>query len=96
MTDSFSDAKLAHLRRLIVARQTMKFADFGVTEDPDQFTNSLADLFHGMYPSFTVDNLLVRPREALRYCDAARQKTGYFDLPDDIILQAILNRRKRA
>jgi hypothetical protein len=33
------------------------------------------------------------PRIGLHFCDEIRGKRGYFDLPDDIILQAIIRRK---
>jgi hypothetical protein len=94
MASTIEAPPVAYLRELFMSRQSMKFSDFGVTEEQEQFIDGLVELFHGLYPAFTIDNLLVRPREGIRYCDAVRQHTGYYDLPDDIILQAILNRRK--
>jgi hypothetical protein len=39
---------------------------------------------------------LRHPREACRFCDEARRQHGYYDVPDDIILRAIVNARKGA
>jgi hypothetical protein len=43
---------------------------------------------------WTIDELLLHPREAVRFCDEIRHQYGYYDLPDDIILRTILTRRK--
>jgi hypothetical protein len=43
---------------------------------------------------WTIDELLLHPREAIRFCDDVRHQRGYYDVPDDIILRAILGRRK--
>jgi hypothetical protein len=43
---------------------------------------------------WTVDELLLHPREALNFCDQVRRRYGYFDVPDDIILRSIMQRRK--
>lgn len=86
---------LARLREAIVARVSLNLADFGIDDDPETFVDSLVDCMAEMYPAYNVDNLLVRPREAIRFCDAVRQRKGAYDLPDDIILQPLLNRRKR-
>jgi hypothetical protein len=48
-------------------------------------------MYHGMW---TIDELLLHPREAGHFCDEVRRLHGYFDLPDDIILRTILTRRK--
>ncbi len=44
--------------------------------------------------ALTIDELLLRPRAALHFCDSVRQKHGWFDLPDDIALRVIMQRRK--
>lgn len=38
--------------------------------------------------------MLLRRRTALRFCDTVCQKHARYDLPDNIILQAIITRRK--
>ena len=85
---------ITRLREAIVARLAMTLTDFGIDGDPQQFVDRLGDVLAEMYPGLTIDALLVRPREALRLCDAARQREQCYDLPDDVILQAMLNRRK--
>jgi len=86
---------LERQKELLVARLSQTLADYGIDDDPEAFKDGLVDLFHGLYPAFTVDELLVRPREALRYCDAVRDKHRNYDLPDDLVLRSLLNRRKR-
>lgn len=96
MTPShLSPERINRIREALMARQTQTFPDFGIPDDPAELTDRLAELMFNLYPAFTVDELLLRPREAVRFCDAARQQTGYFDLPDDVILRALLNRRKK-
>jgi hypothetical protein len=43
---------------------------------------------------WSIDELLLHPAEALRFFSDVRRKHGYFDMPDDIILRAVMNRRK--
>lgn len=70
--------------------------DFGIDLDREAFVDQLVEEFHGAYrDSWTIDELLLHPREALQFCDDVRRKHRYFDLPDDIILRTVLNRRKR-
>jgi hypothetical protein len=85
---------LARLKEALVARLSLTLADFGIDLGPEEFVDLLADMMAQLYPAFTIDELLVRPREALRFCDAARQRLDCYDLPDDVILRALLNRRK--
>lgn len=85
---------LERLKDHYVARLSRTLAEHGIEEDPDRFVDRLVELFQGLYPAFTIDELLVRPREALRYCDAVRSHAQNYDLPDDMILRPLLNRRK--
>lgn len=82
-------------KALIVARLAKTLEDWGVDGDPKEFTDQLVQVWQAMYLAFSFDELLLRPREALKLCDAARTATKYFDLPDDVILRAIMNRRKQ-
>lgn len=58
----------------------------------DLFVSELAAVGRGMW---TIDELCLHPREALRFCDDLRHKHGFVYLPDDIILRSIMNQRKR-
>lgn len=40
--------------------------------------------------AWTIEELLLHPRDAIRFCDDVRHKHAYFDLPDDIILRSLL------
>ena len=91
---SLTHPPLERLLEPIVARLSKTLAEFGVDEDPDAFVDRLADVFHRMFPAFTIDELLVRPRQALRFCDGVRETLGNYDNPDDILLRPLLNRRK--
>jgi hypothetical protein len=95
MASTFPAPDLKKIKAALVARQAQTFASYGIEEDPEQFIDRLVDLMAEMYPACTVDELLLRPREAILFCDAVRHGTGYIDLPDDIILRPLLNRRKQ-
>jgi hypothetical protein len=86
--------RLARLEEALVARKNARFADYGIDDDPDVFVDALIDLMGQMYPAFTIDELLLRPREAIKFCDVVRHRHGAYDLPDDVILRPMLNRRK--
>ena len=61
----------------------------------DEFIDRLVDDFAETFrDAWSVDELLLHPREALRFCDDVRRKHGWFDVPDDIILPSVLQRRK--
>lgn len=82
------------LREYYVARLSKTLTEYGIDTDPETFVDQLVERFQGMYPALTIDELLVRPREALRFCDAVRTATGDYDIPDDLLLRQLLNRRK--
>ena len=69
--------------------------EFGVNLSREDFTDQMVGDFAETYrDGWTVDELLLHPREAMRFCDDVRRQHGYYDLPDDIILRVILGRRK--
>lgn len=70
--------------------------DFGIEGvSKVDFIDSMVNFFNDTYKGgWTIDELLLHPREAVRFCDDVRRNYGYFDAPDDIILRVILNRRK--
>jgi len=78
-----------------MARQNIDPREYGVDLEKDEFTDQMVEEFQvytrGM---LSLDDLLLRPRTSLHFCDMIRQKHGYFDLPDDIILRVIMTRRK--
>lgn len=79
----------------LMARQLIDPTEFGIdlsNEDfKDRMVDALADFTRG---AMTIDEILLRPRTALQFCDMVRQHNSWYDLPDDIILRAILTRRK--
>lgn len=69
--------------------------DFGIDMDREAFTDCMVDDFNDIYKGYwTIDELLLHPSEAVRFCEDVRRKHGYYDLPEDIILRSILTRRK--
>lgn len=54
----------------------------------------LVDLMADQYSAWSVDELLLHPREASQYCDLARRRLDSPGLPDDLILRCLINRRK--
>ena len=78
----------------IMTRGKFKPQEFGVDLNREQLTEKIVDEFNGCYRSWTIDELLLHPREAARFCDDIRRKYAYWDLPDDIILRVIITRRK--
>lgn len=69
--------------------------EYGVDIEKEEFVdilvNELAERFHGLW---TVDELLLHPRDAMRFCDDVRHKHGFLEVPDQFLLRCMINRRK--
>ena len=85
---------LERRKALFVARLSDALTMYEVKLSVDEFKTLLVDRLHDLYPSFSVDELLVRPREAVEFCRSIRRTLGNFDVPDDMILRPLLNSRK--
>lgn len=59
-----------------------------------EFQDRIAELHTATHPSWSVDELLLHPRDALAYCDEVRRMSGFQGLPDDLILRCLIARRK--
>jgi hypothetical protein len=78
-----------------MARHSFEPRDFGIDLDKPAFIDQMSEEFNSAYRGqWSVDELLLHPREAARFCDDVRHKHGYYDVPDDVILRVILQRRK--
>ncbi len=85
----------AFYREFLMARGKFDPAEFGVDLSREDFADEMVNDFGDIYRDvWTIDELLLHPREAMRFCDDVRRKHGYYDLPDDILLRVILSRRK--
>jgi hypothetical protein len=82
-------------RAFLMARNKIDPSEYGVDLPKDEFIDNLCDDFNTRFRGqWTVDELLLHPREALWFCDEVRRSRGYFDVPDDIILRSVMTRRK--
>jgi hypothetical protein len=68
----------------------------GVNIDVDLFRDLLSDTMQAMHPFWNDEDLMHRPTEALRFCQAIREATSGYELPDEVILRALSGRRKRS
>ena len=83
-------------REFIMGRDAFDPREHGVDLDNRAFTDLMVDEFNThTRGEVSIDEFLLHPREALRFCDQTRWKHNFLYLPDDIILRSILNRRKR-
>lgn len=82
-------------KEFLMGRGNFDPADFGISVSKAEFTDQMVNDFGETYKgAWTIDELLLHPREAARFCDEMRRRHGYYDCPDDIILRVILGRRK--
>lgn len=77
-----------------MAKRSFDPKEYGVGLDRDRFDDLMVDEFHNTIRAWTIDELLLRPRDALDFCNEVRSKHGWPDLPDECILRVILQRRK--
>jgi hypothetical protein len=83
-------------KEFLMGRGQFSPLEFGVDATREALTDQIVSDFSAAYRGmWTIDELLLHPREAMRFCDEVRHKHGYYDLPDDIILRCILTARKR-
>src|SRR4051812_31028990 len=95
METTTATTQVAFYREFLMARQSFKPQDFGIDMDKDAFIDQMCEDFNEyVRGSLSVDEMLLRPRTALHFCDSVRAKHLYHDLPDDIILRSVLGRRK--
>ena len=79
----------------VMGRGAFEPSEFGVDLSREEFTEQMVeDLQVHARGMLTIDEMLLRPRQALYFCDWVRAKRHYYDVPDDIILRVIMNRRK--
>ncbi len=84
-----------YYRESLMGRASFDPKEFGVDLDRTEMVDRCCEEFNAKYRGMlTIDEVLLHPRVAMRFCDDIREKNGWFDVPDDIILRSILNRRK--
>lgn len=82
-------------REFLMGRGSIDPREFGVDVDREEFMDQMNEEFaHAYQGSLSLDELLLRPRLAAGFCDSVRNRRRYYDVPDDIILRAIMTRRK--
>lgn len=83
------------LRKFLMTRGKFDPREFGVEMDREQFMDLMVEEFNTRYRGqWTIDEVLLHPREAQAFCDDVRRRYGWLMLPDDIILRSVLTRRK--
>jgi hypothetical protein len=85
------------VEKYLMARKRLDPEEHGVPLGKDEFVELMLQEFNEFIPDgWTLDELLLRPRMALAFCDRIKIKHGWIDLPDDVILRPIMNHRKQA
>lgn len=88
-------SQTAYYKEFLMGRGQFDPSEFGVELSRNDLMDLMVEEFNLTYrDTWTIDELLVHPREAVRFCDDVRRKHQFYDLPDDIILRCIINRRK--
>lgn len=89
------DSPTEFRRRYLMGRTGFNPRDFGVNMDKDAFVDMIVDAFNEFIKDeFSLDEMLLRPRLALQFCDFARNRFRFWDMPDDILLRSVMYRRK--
>jgi hypothetical protein len=92
---ALSESQVTFYKVFLMARYAFDLKEFGIDLPHAEFVDRMVDEFNSTYRGqWSIDELCLHPREALRFCDDTRRKFSYFDLPDDIILRSIMNARK--
>jgi hypothetical protein len=95
MTTLVTATQADFFREFLMARGNFDPSEFGIDATREDFADQMAEDFNTYFRGqLTVDELLLHPRDAMRFCDEIRHRRGYWTLPDDIILRTILGRRK--
>ena len=91
----FATSQHSFYQDFLMTRGKFKPQDFGVDIDKDDFLDRIVELF-SEYTRGTIslDEMLLRPDMSKQFCNDVRTRTGYFDVPDDIILRSVMMRRK--
>lgn len=96
MITTRSNEQVSFYREFLMARGRFSPEEFGVSLSKEEFIDQMVDTFNAVYRDmWTIDELCLHPTEAARFCGEVRHKFGYYDLPDDIILRVVMQRRKR-
>jgi hypothetical protein len=81
---------------LMARRNSMEPRDYGLDMDRQEFLEKLTDLQNETYRGqLSIDELCLRPTEALRFISDARRMFAAYDLPEDFILRTLMNNRKK-
>ena len=88
-------SQTAFYREFLMGRGAFNPNDFGINLTRDQLKDRMAEIFNDKFRGgWSVDEMLLHPADAMRFCQDVRFANGWFDAPDDILLRALMIRRK--
>jgi hypothetical protein len=64
--------------------------------DAQAFGDIVLGTFNRMYPTLTDEKMMCNPARAHAFCDVIREAIASPDVPDETILQCLINRRKNS
>ena len=77
------------------ARRSFEPQDYGVDLPKEDFMDRMLDAFNDTYRgNQSLHELLLRPQEAMNFCNQVRERHGFHKVPDDVILRSIMQLRK--
>jgi hypothetical protein len=80
----------------MAARIEPQLKEHGCDMSPNQFRQYVDEMFAEHVTDYTLDEMLLHPREAISFCDTVRQSGREFaDLPDHLILRSVIGQRKK-
>lgn len=89
-----NDSQVQFYREWLMARK-IDPSDYGVNMTKEEFTDQMVDEFGVAFRgAWTIDEMLLHPRDAMKFCDDVKHKHGYFSVPDDVILRVLITKRK--
>ncbi len=69
---------------------------YGVDLERTEFVNQVVEDFNSTFGGiWMVDEVLVHPRQAERFCERVRRKHEYSQIPDDFILRSVVQRSRK-
>lgn len=67
---------------------------YGITETPDAFCARLIDVLLREFPERSIDSVVCRPSDAIKYCQIVRREVAS-NPPDVVILKTLMNIRRK-
>jgi hypothetical protein len=73
---------------------TSELESCGCALDREEFYELVQDVRTALCPSWTVDELAGNPQDAIRVCNEVRRRAEA-PVPDNVVMHALMNARKR-